>query len=354
MPSHYGSTSYGGGTTGGGSTGGTATNTGSGSAGGTTTYGDTTATSNQSYGTTTTTEFVSGGSIPTAPIGMHYMPDGSLMSGSADHDMIDNTVLSVTYRGIGTSLDNTSGNYFKPNADRTVWTLDNSAAVPYQFVWNANTLGWIYYHGDNIMISATNGNPEYLIQGFWSNYNWVSEESTSVRDDLNAAAEEDSRDWNLIRSQQVMTTLNYVAPVKTNTTSSGYRTSSLTNVIYSDIPLTFRVHPNLKDVRPLKDLDAIRQSIKNLVLSNFTDRPFQPQLGANITRLLFEPADTGTALAIKEEVKRVLYEHEPRVTDITIQVFDNMDANAYKINIGYLAIVANTQDETEFYLERLR
>lgn len=124
--------------------------------------------------------------------------------------------------------------------------------------------------------------------------------------------------------------------------------------IYSDIPLSLRLHPNLYDVRPLKDLSAIRQSVKNLILSNFTDRPFQPYLSSNVTGLLFEPADVGTAIAMKEEIRRVLTEYEPRVTNITIQIDDDIDANAYRVTIGYLVIIADTNDETTFSLERLK
>ena len=124
--------------------------------------------------------------------------------------------------------------------------------------------------------------------------------------------------------------------------------------VYSDLPFSFRVHPNTHDVRPIKDLNAIKQSVKNLVLSNFTDRPFQPHLGSNVTGLLFELADMGTAVAMREEIKRVLKEHEPRVTNVTVQISDNIDANAYQIKVGYLAVIANTYDETTLYLERIK
>ena len=98
----------------------------------------------------------------------------------------------------------------------------------------------------------------------------------------------------------------------------------------------------------------MQQSIKNLVLSNFTDRPFQPELGSNVTALLFEPADVGTAIALREEIIRVLTDHEPRIANITVEVFDNSDRNAYQINIGYTVVISDTQEETNFYLERLR
>ena len=164
--------------------------------------------------------------------------------------------------------------------------------------------------------------------------------------DLMSGAEHDDGD----------TVPNYQATLPVNSGQSDSFRSSRTSssAVYSDIPLDLKLHPNLYDVRPLKDTRAVQQSVKNLVLSNFTDRPFQPYLGSNVTALLFEPADVGTGLALKEEIIRVLTEHEPRITNVTVQVFDNSDRNAYKINIGYSIIISDTNDNTEFYLERLR
>ena len=72
--------------------------------------------------------------------------------------------------------------------------------------------------------------------------------------------------------------------------------------LFADLPLDFIAHPNTKDIRPITDLQAIRQAVKILVLSNFYDRPFHPELGANVTRYLFENADQFTGMAIRDEV----------------------------------------------------
>jgi phage baseplate assembly protein W len=154
----------------------------------------------------------------------------------------------------------------------------------------------------------------------------------------------------------VVSTPNYQATLPVNSGQSDAFRSSRTSspAVYADIPLDLKIHPNLYDVRPLKDTRAVQQSVKNLVLSNFADRPFQPELGSNVTALLFEPADVGTAIALREEIIRVLTDHEPRVANITVEVFDNSDRNAYQINIGYTVVISNTREETNFYLERLR
>jgi phage baseplate assembly protein W len=141
-------------------------------------------------------------------------------------------------------------------------------------------------------------------------------------------------------------------------TLSDYNKERSSNVLkrdlYSDLPLGLQVHPNLKDVIALKDIDAVKQSVRNLILTNQGERPFQPAIGSNITALLFEPADTFTAVAIQKEVLAVLKKYEPRVTNIDVQVFDNSDRNAYQITIAFKIIFSDTPQEINFYLQRLR
>lgn len=134
--------------------------------------------------------------------------------------------------------------------------------------------------------------------------------------------------------------------------------SNSTNVAitrtYRDIPLSFQKHPGTGDVRPLKDIDAVKQSVKNLILTNFGDRPFQFDVGSNVTSLLFEPASGFTAQAIKTEILECLRTKEPRVNGVTVRVTDNSDRNAYVINLAYNVISLNLEVESSFYLRRLR
>ena len=97
--------------------------------------------------------------------------------------------------------------------------------------------------------------------------------------------------------------------------------------LYSDLNLFFQRNPN--DISPLRDIDAVRQSVKNLVLTNFFERPFHPELGSNVTALLFEPADQFTGIAIRDEIQKVVEEFEPRVNNVVVQVFADIDANRY-------------------------
>ena len=124
--------------------------------------------------------------------------------------------------------------------------------------------------------------------------------------------------------------------------------------IYSDIPMNLSIHPNTKDLTVVKDIDAVKVSVKNLVMTNFMERPFQPTLGSGVTGLLFENNDAFTKESIKDEIYRVIKEHESRANGVQVEVMDNSERNAYTINIKFNVIFSNQRQETEFYLERIR
>ena len=121
---------------------------------------------------------------------------------------------------------------------------------------------------------------------------------------------------------------------------------------YRDLSLTFLKHPGTNDVRPLKDIEAVKNSVKNLILTNFGERPFRPGIGSNVIYQLFEPG--GPFTAHKTQIATCLSEYEPRVNGVTIDVFDDLDRNAYKIRLQYNVISLNQQVETSFFLRRLR
>ena len=130
--------------------------------------------------------------------------------------------------------------------------------------------------------------------------------------------------------------------------------TSADDFIYSDLGMPLLIHPGTNDISPITDLNAIRQSVKNLVLTNFGERPFHPEIGTGITGLLFENADFFTANSIKAETLRVLRRFEPRVEDVVVQVFDDPDRNAFRIDVGYKIVDTPVSDDTSFYLERVR
>lgn len=123
---------------------------------------------------------------------------------------------------------------------------------------------------------------------------------------------------------------------------------------YSDLPLTLVIHPNTRDIVPLSDLDAIKQSVKNLVLTNFGERLFRPDAGGNVTSLLFENVSMFTEIVIRDEIKKVLASYEPRIRDLTVQVNATSDELGYNITIGFKVVGNVTENIIEFILNRLR
>ena len=123
---------------------------------------------------------------------------------------------------------------------------------------------------------------------------------------------------------------------------------------HRDLDLSLKIHPIRKDIIPLKDDNAIKNAIRNLLVSNFSDRPFQRDKGANLRALLFEPADVITTVAIKQNIRKVIAKYEPRVKLIKISVQNKADQNAYRIIVRFLIKEFDQADNVEIILRRLR
>ena len=115
---------------------------------------------------------------------------------------------------------------------------------------------------------------------------------------------------------------------------------------YSDLDLNFTIHPVKKDInRHVGDM-AVINSIKNLVLTNHYERPFQPDIGSNIRRLLFENMDTITASSIEREIEQTISNYEPRARVSRI--------NGFKVEMEFFVINRTDPITINFFLERIR
>ena len=123
---------------------------------------------------------------------------------------------------------------------------------------------------------------------------------------------------------------------------------------YRDLDLALKIHPIRKDLNILKDDNAIKNAVRNLLISNAFERPFQPQLGANLRGLLFEPADAITKIAIKENLSNVIKDYEPRVKLLSVAINDLSDQNAYRLTVKFLIKEYDTNESVEILLRRLR
>ena len=123
---------------------------------------------------------------------------------------------------------------------------------------------------------------------------------------------------------------------------------------FRDLDLNFTIHPVRKDINVYKNEFAIINSIKNLVLTNHYDRPFQPEIGSNIRRLLFEQVDSVTAAQIEREITEVIGNFEPRAQVSRVNAVPSPDENLYKIRLEFFIINSSDPITINFFLERIR
>lgn len=123
---------------------------------------------------------------------------------------------------------------------------------------------------------------------------------------------------------------------------------------YKDLDLNFTKHPVRKDVNKVTDERSVIQSIKNLIMTNHYERPFNPELGSNINRLLFENMDQVTAIALKREIEQTIQNFEPRVSLTSISVMPDFDNNAFAVTISFTMRSLSTPITIQFFLSRDR
>lgn len=123
---------------------------------------------------------------------------------------------------------------------------------------------------------------------------------------------------------------------------------------YSDLDLNFTVHPIKKDINRHLNEMAIINSVKNLILTNHYERLFNPDIGSNIRKLLFEPLDNITASAIEREIEQTINNYEPRVSINTISVGPDFDNNAFTVTLEFTIINRSEPITIKFLLERIR
>lgn len=123
--------------------------------------------------------------------------------------------------------------------------------------------------------------------------------------------------------------------------------------IYRDFDFSF-LKNDLKDVDFADDVNAIRQSICDIIMTRRGERCFNPLYGSNIPRLLFEKINIVTSLQIKDEIERVLQNWEPRIKILGIQIQPFEDENRYEVNINYLILNLDKRDSLELSLETMR
>lgn len=129
---------------------------------------------------------------------------------------------------------------------------------------------------------------------------------------------------------------------------------STKNTVYADIDPNFNRNPKTGDLLTVKDSRSVKQSVMNLLSTNFGDRLFQPRLGTATRALLFEPVDAITAMELRDRVLNILVQNEPRISNIIVDVIAQPNSNEYTVNIEYSIVPLEQSDRATIVLQRNR
>jgi phage baseplate assembly protein W len=123
---------------------------------------------------------------------------------------------------------------------------------------------------------------------------------------------------------------------------------------FKDIDLNFTAHPVTGDVARKYDEAAIKQSVRNLILTQNYERPFHSEIGSQVRSALFESASPMTAAILQRSIEDVINNFEPRAVLLEVEVIDNLDNNAYNVKIVFKIINTETPISVNLILKRTR
>ena len=123
---------------------------------------------------------------------------------------------------------------------------------------------------------------------------------------------------------------------------------------FRDIDLDFSRNAVTNDVNIVEDVVAVKRALKNLVQTNFYERPFQPELGCGIRELLFENFTPMTKIFIESKIREVLVNFEPRIELTSVNVDDDQDGNRLVVDVNFYVVGIPGPQTVQTFLQRLR
>jgi phage baseplate assembly protein W len=125
--------------------------------------------------------------------------------------------------------------------------------------------------------------------------------------------------------------------------------------VFSDLNLNLVAHPITGDVTKLTNVEAVKRSVRNLINTNFYERPFHPEIGSDIRSILFEPVSPMIEDVLSRHVQDVIQNFEPRVELTSVVSRARVDDNAYDVSITFYIVNSPAGVQTvNLFLERLR
>ena len=123
---------------------------------------------------------------------------------------------------------------------------------------------------------------------------------------------------------------------------------------YSDLDLDFQINPITGDINKKKGNDAVKRSIRNLIFTNFYERPFNSSIGSDVPRLLFDNVDIVTASLLEDAIGRLINIYEPRVQVTRLNVYADIDNHGFNVQLEYVILNTETPATFNLFLEKIR
>tara|TARA_R100000697_G_scaffold72567_1_gene84950 strand:- start:140 stop:535 length:396 start_codon:yes stop_codon:yes gene_type:complete len=125
-------------------------------------------------------------------------------------------------------------------------------------------------------------------------------------------------------------------------------------VVYKDFDIVFNAHPVTRKLNTLTNSDAIKRALKNLILTDKLERPYNPEFGSDIRRRLFETHDGTVADEIASDIEFAIKNFEPRVRLLDVRVDERLEQNGVFITIVFRAENQTDSEVVNFFVERVR
>ena len=124
---------------------------------------------------------------------------------------------------------------------------------------------------------------------------------------------------------------------------------------YADLDLFFSKKNSDSDINKVTDVQAVKRSVRNLVLLNHYEKPFHPEIGSGVRDILFEPMTAITAVILNRKIEDTINNFEPRAKLISVRSIPDLDRNAYNVSIEFFVVNTPTElVDLTVMLERLR
>ena len=111
---------------------------------------------------------------------------------------------------------------------------------------------------------------------------------------------------------------------------------------FKDINLSFKRHPVTNDVVTIRDEDAIKRSVRNIIFTILGEKPFEPNFGSVINESLFDLNTNLSEIRVSDEIRSSLLNYEPRISNIDVTVTVAPDTNEMNCTVQYEIVGLST------------